>query len=228
MSQAHITTRTLPVVINNFNRLTTTQRLTEDLQRLGYTNLHLIDNNSTYPPLREWYKGCSCRVLELDQNLGQLAVYNSDYINNFELNSWIAYTDSDIELNENTPPGFIEKLITLAEKYKYDKAGLALRIDDLPDTQYGNYAKHWEQRYWEKELEKDVYVAGVDTTFSVIKVGLPFQYTAIRIAGDLTAIHKPWYLDYKNLDEEEEFIMKNSNSEFSTTKRFIDSNITGS
>lgn len=188
---------------------------------MGYENLHLIDNNSAYPPLREYYRECGCKVLELDQNLGQLAVYNSDYINNFT--GWIAYSDSDIELNENTPPGFIEKMIALAEKHKYDKAGLALRIDDLPDTEYANYAKHWERRYWEKELEKDVYVAGVDTTFSVIKVGLPFQYESIRVAGDMTARHKPWYLQYDNLDEEERYIAEHSNPEFSTTKRFLDS-----
>lgn len=184
-------------------------------------NLHIIDNNSSYAPLREWYKECGCEVVYLDKNLGQLAVYNSDYINNFS--GWIAYTDSDIELNIDTPQGFVERMIQLAEKYNYDKAGLALRVDDLPDTEYANYAKHWEKRYWEKELETDVYMAGVDTTFSVIKVGLPFQYESIRIAGNMTARHMPWYLDYSNLSEEEQFIIDNSNSEFSTTKRFVDS-----
>jgi len=194
-----------------------------DLQRLGYVNLHIIDNNSSYTPLREWYKECGCEVVCLDSNLGQLAVYNSDYINNFEQGSWIAYTDSDIELNPNTPEAFIEKMIQLAEKYKYDKAGLALRIDDLPDSEYANYARHWEKRYWEKSLETDVYIAGVDTTFSVIKVGLPFQYESIRIAGNMTAKHIPWYLDYNALSDEEEYVLTRSSNEFSTTKRFVDS-----
>jgi glycosyltransferase involved in cell wall biosynthesis len=200
--------------------------MVEDLKKLGYGNLHIIDNNSTYTPLREWYDTCGCEVVRLDKNLGQLAVYNSGYINNFK--GWIAYTDSDIELNKDTPSGFVERLIRLAEKYNYNKAGLALRLDDLPDTEYGNYARHWEKRYWEKELEKDVYIAGVDTTFSVIKVGLPFQYESIRVAGNMTARHMPWYLDYNNLSEEETFVIKASNSEFSTTKRFVDSRTTGS
>lgn len=211
----------IPIIINNFNRLSTTKRLVEDLKKLEYLNLHLIDNASTYPPLREWYNQCDCKVVLLDQNLGQLAVYNSDYINNFE--GWIAYTDSDIQLGDSTPFAFIERMIELAEKYNYNKAGLALRIDDLPDTPYANYAKHWEKRYWENELEKDVYIAGVDTTFSVIKVGLPFQYESIRVAGDMTARHMPWYLQYDSLDEEERYIMEQSSSEFSTTKRFLDS-----
>lgn len=198
------------------------------MKRLTYHNIHIIDNVSTYPPLLEWYITNPCTVHLLQENLGQLAVYNSDYINRFELNSWIAYTDSDIELNPNTPEDFIEKMIRLAEKHKYDKAGLALQVDDLPDTEYARYAKHWEQRYWQHELEKDVYVAGVDTTFSVIKVGYAFQYDAIRIAGNMTAKHVPWYLDYHTLGDEEEFIIKNSNSEFSTTKRFVDSRTTGS
>lgn len=188
-----------------------------------YTNLHIIDNASTYAPLEEWYDTEPCTILRLQRNLGQLAIYNSDYINNFS--GWIAYTDSDIELNPDTPEDFIEKMIQTAEKYSYNKVGLALRIDDLPDTEYANYAKHWEQRYWKQELEKDVYVASVDTTFSIIKVGLPFQYEALRIAGNMTARHVPWYLEYNNLNEEEEFIIKNSNSEFSTTKRFVDSKL---
>lgn len=211
----------IPVIINNFNRLTTTKKLADDLFKLGYTDVHIIDNNSTYPPLLDWYSQCPYRVERLNSNLGQLAVYNSDYINKFT--GWLAYSDSDIELNPNTPQGFVEKMIQMAEKYNKIKAGLALKIDDIPDTEYGLYAKWLESRYWKQELEPDVYDAHVDTTFSVIQVGPGFTYEAIRLAGDMTAKHVPWYLDYENLSEEELYIIEHSNSEFSTTKRFIDS-----
>lgn len=211
----------IPIVINNFNRLSTTKKLADDISKLGYTNIHILDNNSTYPPLLEWYGGCSYTVERCSYNYGQLAVYNSDYINKFS--DWIAYSDSDIELNQSTPRDFIERLIATAEKYNRLKAGLALRIDDLPDTQYANYAKWVEEKFWKKELEKDVYDADIDTTFSVIKVGQPFQYQALRLAGDFTAKHIPWYIDYDNLSEEEKYYIEHSSSEFSTTKRFIDS-----
>lgn len=211
----------LPIILNNFNRLTTTKKLADDLSKLGYTNIHIIDNNSTYPPLLEWYDQCSYKVERLNSNLGQLAVYNSDYINKFK--GWIAYSDSDIELNPNTPRGFVERMIQMAEKHNKIKAGLALRIDDIPNTRYGTYVKAQEQKFWKVQFEPDVYDAHVDTTFSVIKVGQPFTYEAVRLAGDMIARHIPWYLDYENLDQEEVYILQHSNSEFSTTKRFVDS-----
>lgn len=211
----------IPIVINNFNRLTTTKNLADSLSKLGYKNIHILDNNSTYPPLLEWYKNCPYTVKQLEKNLGQLAVYNSDYINKFE--GWIVYTDSDIELNPRTPRDFVKRMVDVAAKYDQLKVGLALKIDDLPDTPYGRQAKWWEQRYWEKQLEPNIYSAHVDTTFSIIKVGISFTYEAIRLAGDMTARHIPWYLDYDNLDDEERYIIDNSDSEFSTTKRFVDS-----
>ena len=211
----------IPIVINNRNRLSTTKKLADDLYSLGYTNIHILDNNSTYPPLLEWYKECSYRVKRSDKNLGQLAIYNSGYINEFK--GWVAYSDSDIELNPNTPRGFVEKMIEIAEKYNKLKVGLALRIDDLPTTRYGLYVKREEEKFWHREVADCIYEADVDTTFSIIKVGQPFQYQALRIAGDLTARHIPWYLDYSNLSEEEKYYIEHSSSQFSTTKRFVDS-----
>lgn len=211
----------IPIILNNFNRLTTTKKLADELSKLGYTNIHILDNNSTYQPLLDWYKDCPYKVVLLGKNYGQLAIYNSDYINKFE--GWVAYSDSDIELNPNCPQGFIETMCQGADKYNRVKAGLALRIDDLPITRYGMYVQKHEAKYWLKELEPNVFDAHVDTTFSVIKVGQCFTYEAIRFGGNMTAKHIPWYLDYENLNPEELYIIEKSNSEYSTTKRFVDS-----
>jgi hypothetical protein len=211
----------IPIILNNFNRLTTTKKLADDLSKLGYTNIHILDNNSTYPPLLEWYNDCPYTVGRLNSNLGQLSIYNSGYINKFS--GWVAYSDSDIELNPNSPRGLIDRLIEVADKYNAPKVGLALRIDDIPTTRYGLYVKREEQKFWTQEVENQVYKAHVDTTFSIIKVGQPFSYEAYRVAGDLTARHTPWYLDYENLSLEEQYIIEHSDSQFSTTKRFVDS-----
>lgn len=211
----------IPIILNNFNRLSTTKKLADDLSKLGYTNIHILDNNSTYPPLLEWYKSCPYTIKYCGANLGQLAIYNSNYINDFQ--GWIAYSDSDIELNPFTPSGFIERMIEIAEKHQYNKAGLALRIDDLPATRYGIYIQNQEAKYWTEKVEFQVYKAHVDTTFSIIKVGLPFQYESLRLAANYTARHIPWYQDYDNLTEEEIYYIEHCSSEFSTTKRFVDS-----
>lgn len=210
-----------PIIVNNFNRLTTTKKLCEDLTKLGYTQVVILDNLSSFPPLLKWYEECNYRVIRLNSNMGQLAIYNSGVINEWQNGSWIAYTDSDIGLNHETPPSFIEVMANTADRLGFTKIGLALRTDNLPNTQYANWAKLWEAKFWEREIEKDLYIAHVDTTFSLIKVGLPFQYEALRIAGKMTATHEPWYLNYDNLTEEEKYIIAHSDSVYSTTKRFV-------
>ena len=45
------------VVINNRNRLTTTRNMVEKLLSLNPDeHIIIIDNESTYPPLLEWYE----------------------------------------------------------------------------------------------------------------------------------------------------------------------------
>ena len=46
----------IPVYINNRDRLTSTKALTEWLLRAGTKNIVILDNDSTCPPLLEWYK----------------------------------------------------------------------------------------------------------------------------------------------------------------------------
>jgi hypothetical protein len=209
----------IPIILNNYNRLSTTKKLADDLYNLGYTNIHILDNQSTYPPLLEYYKVCPYKVVLLDANMEHLAVYNSGYINNFLHLPWIVYSDPDLEVFTHIPENFIQILIDKAEKYAHNKAGLALSLDGLPDNEYANHYHNWEQRYWQKELEKDVYEAHVDTTFCIIKPGECFDYRAIRVAGNLTAKHVPWFVDFNNLDEEETYYLEHS-GDWSTYKRF--------
>mgnify|MGYP002241251986 FL=1 len=67
----------IPIIINNFNRLTTLRLLTETLTACGYTNIYILDNASTYPPLLEYYKTCPFTVFHLNQNLGFKALWES-------------------------------------------------------------------------------------------------------------------------------------------------------
>lgn len=204
---------TVPIVINNFNRLTTTKRLADDLKTLGYNKIIILDNSSTYPPLLKWYDECLYEVIRFPVNYGELALYNSDVINRFPSGSWVGYTDSDIQLNSNTPPDFIEKMMYLAAGHLISKVGLALEIGDIPgDIDYRINVKNWEKKYWEKEIEKDVYLAEIDTTFCIVRAGMSFQYEALRVGGNFTCKHLPWYQDFNNLDEEEEYYMKHASN----------------
>lgn len=198
-----------PIIINNFNRLTTTRRLADDLSKMGYKRIIILDNSSTYPPLLEWYETCPYEIKRFNVNYGELALYNSGFISNFV--GWVVYTDSDIQLNHKTPVDFIQRMQELGDRYNINKVGLALRIDDLADDiDYRINVRNWESRYWQHEVEKDIYMSEVDTTFCILRAGLPFQYEALRIAGDFTAYHIPWYTNFSSLDEEETYYMKHA------------------
>jgi len=206
-----------PIYINNLNRLTTTKKLVEDLQKLGYEDIVIMDNGSTYRPLLDWYK--TQNVVHLPSNMGQLAIYNSGMLSVLA-SKWAVYTDSDIELSPMTPRGFIETMIEKAEKYNVTKAGLALRVNDLPENEFTDIFKEWESKFWKDVLERDVYKAHVDTTFCVLRTDSPFTYEAIRLGGDYTCRHIPWYTDFGNLSEEERYYLESVSTEFSGYRRY--------
>jgi hypothetical protein len=212
----------IPIIINNFNRLITLSRLCDDLSGRGYNNIHILDNSSTLPGLLEFYNSqeSKYKIHRLTENYNSHAIWDAGIINQFQDQEWIVYTDSDIILNPNTPKTFIEQLMLTAKKYSSNKVGLALRIDNLPETFYGGKVRLWEKRFWDKnkQLERDVYDSEIDTTFAIIKPKEPFFYNAIRMAGDFTAEHYPWYVDFSCLDEEEKYFLEHSSGN-STYKR---------
>lgn len=213
----------IPVVINNYNRFTTTKQLYEDLNDLGYHNIYVLDNGSTYNKLKDWYYWNNIQLLGNGSNQGSLGIYNNGYLKKFkdQNHNWIVYTDSDIELNPNTHSGFIEEMIDTTEKHGFTKCGLALRIDDLPsDLPLTKKIQDWEIKYWKKEIEKNVFEAEVDTTFSCIRTTTPFDYKALRFAGNLTAKHIPWYTNFDKLSEEEKYYLDNVSEVYSGYKRY--------
>ena len=97
----------IPIIINNFNRLTTLRLLTETLTACGYTNIYILDNASTYPPLLEYYKTCPFTVFHLNQNLGFKALWKSPLKKRF-CNDYYIYTDSDVIPSDYCPKDFID------------------------------------------------------------------------------------------------------------------------
>lgn len=215
----------IPIIINNRNRLTTTKRLVEQLHSKGYTNIHIMDMVSTYPELLEWYKEQTlAEVIYIKENVGHKALWNSDVMTRFKEYPFIVYSDSDIELGPKTPDGFVESMIVVAKDYRMDKVGLAIRIDDLPDTKLTAHIKRIEAGYWATKIphkELDIYRSMVDTTFCVVRTGKPYTLTALRVGGDYTCVHTPWYLDYSNLSEEEQYILDHADPKYSSYKKLL-------
>jgi glycosyltransferase involved in cell wall biosynthesis len=192
------------VVINNRDRLTTTKKLVEDLLERNTQEIWIIDNASTYPPLLEWYQHVPEQVKVLrHHNGGHLALWSLGVINNVS-EEWVFYTDSDIELNPGMPKDYQRVMLEAALHYGYNKVGLALSLDDIPEHYWlRDQVLRNEHRWWATPLAENVYVADTDTTFNLNrKVD---QYSSIRLAGDFTCKHVPWYVEINNLDPEEQY-----------------------
>lgn len=203
----------IKVFIPMFNRLTWAKKMAEDLTKFG-CEVILIDNNSTYKPLLDWYEICPYKVHRLTKNYGErvfwLAKINEQYTDRYYI-----ITDPDLDVS-HLPSDFIDVLKNGLDKNpNIIKCGLSLKLDDLPDNDYTIHPKRFESKYW---LEKDHlgnYSCGIDTTFALYDKerqvdgwdeGVKF-YIGTRTPPPYCARHLPWYLtkeDFEN-DEEQKF-----------------------
>ena len=77
-------------------------KLIHSLESKGYHNLYIIDNQSTYPPLLEYYTRLPYPVYMLNKNVGHLSLWETGIFKQFK-DSYYAYTDSDLEILPNCP-----------------------------------------------------------------------------------------------------------------------------
>ncbi|MEP6610953.1 MAG: glycosyltransferase family A protein [Mucilaginibacter sp.] len=205
-----------PIILNNFNRLTSTRNMYGFLKQRGFTNVVILDNNSTYSPLLQWYDTLrENEVVRFKENYGAECLFNSGFLSSID-SEYIVYSDSDLELNPLMPDDFLEVMKAMILKYNEKKIGLALRIDDVPEDCYKNCftgSINWERQFWVNQLEKDIYKAMVDTTFCLMRKPEHPDFNALRIAGNFTARHLPWYLRYSELNEEELYFIEHANTQ---------------
>jgi hypothetical protein len=192
------------VVINNRDRLSTTKKLVEDLLERNTQEIWIIDNASTYPPLLDWYNQVPNEVKVLRyHNGGHLALWSLGVVNNIP-EDWVFYTDSDIELNPKMPKDYQRIMLEAAREYNHIKVGCALAVDDIPEHYWlRNQVLRNENRWWLEQIGPDVYLADTDTTFNLNRKADLFK--SIRLAGDFTCRHKPWYINMDSLDAEEQY-----------------------
>lgn len=125
------------------------------------------------------------------------------------------YTDPDLLFNRHLPADFIQQLTNVCDHFKCFKAGFALPYqvehsltDRRMKSSLGNIVPfdklvtvpQWESRFWNKPLKHDrleVYAAPIDTTFAIYhkKHYNGDFFDAVRVAGDFSALHMPWFPD---------------------------------
>ena len=218
----------IPIIINNRNRFLCLKAQINALVNRGYTNIYIIDNASSYPPLLDYYEHeCPYQVFRLNQNLGHLALWKSGIIKQFR-KDYFVYTDPDIIPSEACPADFMDVFLQVMKKYPLvEKVGFALKIDDLPDT-FDKKEKvvSWEKQFWKKKVSDNppLYKAAIDTTFALYRpfylLGGNLKSPHIRVGGAYEAKHWPWYSDSSHLSEEDIYYIQHAetNTHWTTGK----------
>jgi GT2 family glycosyltransferase len=203
--------RDIPVIINNFNRLDYMEQLISWLEKARMKRIYIIDNNSTYPPLLDYYKKTKYTIFKLDKNIGHTALWDTHIFMWFK-NSYYIYTDPDILPIEECPLNAVDYFLQILKRYpEFTKVGFGLKIDDIPDF-YSRKKEvlRWESKYWEEPIAEGLYKARIDTTFALYRPNIRNQQwdRTLRTSDIYISRHLPWYEDDNKPSEEDIFFRK--------------------
>lgn len=187
----------IPIILNNRDTLYNLAVLIEYLEELGYTNIIILDNCSTYKPLLDYYGQIKYQVIMLDNNYGAYAIWESGVYKKFYKDYYV-YSDSDIMPVEQCPNDFLQHFKNILDDNIFTlKAGFSLKLNDLPESfPYKKEVLYHESKFFDKVNEL-FYNAPIDTTFALYK---PFAKGGWKLKGARTtkpyeARHMPWYFD---------------------------------
>src|SRR5581483_1069322 len=198
-----------PVIINCRDRLSPLVSLVEWLERVGQDEIYLLDNDSTYPPLLDYYEKSPHEVIRLGENLGHQALWLTDVLKDRIFSSeHYVYTDPDIVPLPECPPDAFDFFRDVLERFpEYHKVGFGLRIDDIPDHyRFKAEVVAWEEQFWGQSLASGLFRAPIDTTFALYRArGGHDLDKAIRTGYPYLARHVSWYCDSRNPSAEERY-----------------------
>jgi hypothetical protein len=214
--------KNLPAVIIGYNQVTYIKNMVDQLKK--YTSdIIVIDNHSTFPPLLDYYRDhFHYTLLNMDTNHGYL-VYQNECVQKLVGDIYLL-TDPDLQFNCQLPPLFIADLLGISNYFEAGRVGFALSIDSMDlrtDVHFaGHTIKDWESQFWTQKLDyppcehMELYSAPIDTTFCLVNKNFSDQHS-IRVAGDYTCLHLPWYKDFRTLLEEGEYESYTQNNQSS-------------
>jgi hypothetical protein len=210
------------IVILNRDRLHALKEQINVLINKGYSNITIIDNQSTYKPLLDWYKQSNLDIFYNDITSNSNEAFN-DLISVGHpkfvdiIKDWYVFNDSDIIPVESVPNSFVEDLINYAKKYNKSKVGMSIKIDDI-DLNYplNSWVYNYEKDYWTNGIldgEVELYPHPIDTTFSVHSPGTRpiWSNDTLRVGVPYIVKHVPFYYDPNNLPEDEKYYIQHMN-----------------
>lgn len=220
----------IPILIICYNNYKYIENMLNQLLKINekyYKNIIILDNLSTCIDTVHFLKNTNVKVIYNTENAGpHITAYNNKHIYDSLPDKFIL-TDPDLQFNENLPNNFIETLSNLSDIYKCEKIGFALDIEDFDAMYQTTYFKgmtiyEWENRFWQSEITNDnfqLYNAPIDTTFCLVNKN--YSELNIRIAGNFTSKHLPWYKDNKVYTVYENYMANTVTTNISTISNVI-------
>lgn len=210
----------IPVIIVNFNQLSYLEELINYLFECQFKNIVVIDNNSTYTPLLEFYKENEkrIRIYRLDKNYGHMVFWEKQKLFKKYSLGYYVISDPDIIPIKECPKDFMKYFKEMLDiNPQLTKVGFNLKIDDIPDANLNkNKILKWESKFWTQVDVFGNFIAPIDTTFALYRPNYKFAYStfynSLRAKNPYQCIHKSWYIDNENLTQEQRYYNETSNS----------------
>ena len=218
----------IPIILNNRNLLTWTSEmvgLCKTFEEVG--DIIIVDNDSTYEPLLEWYESKPCEIIKTTNN-GHLSPWIIGLPNKIT-SSYYVVSDCDLDLSI-TPKDVLlflkEKLIKYPD---YTRIGLSLENWDVPEkSPYHEFLKKWSKINWDLNSVNDGLVVNqqFDTTFGLYDIKKNYRGNNCTSYLPYSTKHIPWEFteedisNLENVNYEYFYYLKNSNSS-SSYKQFI-------
>lgn len=221
--------RDVPIFINARDRLGVMKKLIYWLLDAGYRNLIVLDNDSTYPPLLEYYaaleKDSRVKIIRLEKNFGFKALWLSNVLEQLKISTPYVYTDPDILPIESCPKNFLKRLMKILDSnHELRKVGLGLVYDDITFFDKDKIQASESSFYEGTKVGDEIYFAQVDTIFALYSNVRHYSLRlSLRTGGNLRARHLPWYFDYENLPDDEKYYLEHADkTSVTTVKKFLE------
>lgn len=219
----------IPIIINNRNLLTWPKKMIEVIKSFDNVGeIIIVDNESTYEPLLEWYEKKPCQIV-FSKNNGQSCPWDINLPEKLNQKYYVV-TDSDLDLSQ-TPKDCLTYIREKMEKYQeYSKIGLSLSNWDVSvDSPYHHFLRNWAINNWDTNSVVDGLLTGqiFDTTFGMYNLEKhPHSGKNCTTYSPYSANHIPWEItnqtikNMKDVNFEFYYYLKNATSA-SSYKRFI-------
>lgn len=218
--------KSIPIVILNRDRLNPLVEQVAVLKSKGYNNIIVIDNQSTYQPLLDWY---SLNLVDVFYN-NITANSNTAFRDLVAakhpkftaiVSNWYVFNDSDIIPLSTVPDNFVDDLVYYAIRHQKTKVGMSIKIDDINlDYPLNAWVHGYESSYWTngiKDGEVELYPHPIDTTFAVHAPNTQPTWSndTLRVGVPYIVKHAPFYYDPENLPDDEKYYLAHMNKQSS-------------